>query len=98
MLRLISLATTAIAGLYALEMAGIVPERAYFPTLPRLEQSDNTPANWASAAGWGVQHLPNLAAAANLPSAFNLPAASDTPSKGTFTHRVAAKHKPAAKS
>ena len=91
MLRLISLATTAIALLYALEFTGMVPERQYFPTLPRLEASTNTPGNWASAAAWGLNNLPALASNLNLPVT-----ETDTPphhgtSEGKFTDRVVAK-------
>lgn len=93
MLRLISLATTAIALLYALEFAGVVPERAYFPTLPRLEATTNTPAAWAGAAAWGLERLPKLATLqANLP----MPQAdTNTPHHGKFTDRVVAKDKTA---
>lgn len=88
MLRLISLATTAIAVLYALEFAGVVEERAYFPTLPRLESTANTPAAWAGAAAWGLERLPAL-------SNIHLPvtAASNTPHQDKFTDRVVAKDK-----
>ncbi len=37
MLRLISYITLAIAVLYGLEKIGVIPEREYFPKLPRLE-------------------------------------------------------------
>lgn len=55
MLRLASLAITAVAAFYALEGAGVVDKRVYFPTLPRLESSAANPAAWLDAASWGVK-------------------------------------------
>lgn len=98
MLRIMSLLTTAIAFLYVLEFVGVVPERAYFPTLPRLESAAADPAAWTGAAAWGTrvaacagsgQAIATCREAANGNTA-------QTNEGGRFTDRVSAKPKPAA--
>lgn len=100
MLRILSLLTMAIACLYAAEFVGIVPERAYFPTLPRLEKTEAAnAANWTEAAAWGTR-LATCASTGQAMAACRAAAdgkAVDAPSQaGRFTDRVSAKAKPAA--
>jgi hypothetical protein len=100
MLRILSMLTFAIACLYALEFVGIVPERAYFPTLPRLEKAEAANAsNWTEAAAWGTR-LASCASSGQAIATCREAATDknvDTPSQaGRFTDRISAKTKPSA--
>lgn len=99
MLRIISMLTTAIALLYALEFTGVIPERAYFPSLPRLESAAANPAAWGAAAAWGTRVAACAGtgqAIATCRDAANTPGTEPAQQTGRFTDRVAAKQKPAA--
>lgn len=86
MTRIVSLILMAMAGLYLLELSGVVPERKFFPSLPRLEASAADPASWTGAAQWGLDAAQG---------ALDRPYARDatlTPSfHGKFTDRVVIK-------
>lgn len=98
MLRILSLLTMAIACLYAAEFVGIVPERAYFPTLPRLEKTEAAnAANWTEAAAWGTR-LATCASTGQAMASCRKAASneSDIPpaqNGSKFTDRVSAKPK-----
>lgn len=56
LLRLCSWLISGIAILYVLEFTGIIQEREYFPSLPRLEANASDPSRWFEAAHWGITH------------------------------------------
>ncbi|MFO0500421.1 MAG: hypothetical protein ACK5YK_01910 [Pseudomonadota bacterium] len=55
--RLANWAVMGIAIFYLAEGTGVVPRGAYFPTLPRLEESARDPAAWFGAVQWGFSRL-----------------------------------------
>jgi hypothetical protein len=55
--RLANWAVMGIAVFYLAEGTGVIPRGAYFPTLPRLEESARDPAAWFGAVQWGFSRI-----------------------------------------
>jgi hypothetical protein len=55
--RLANWAVMGIAIFYLAEGTGVIPRGAYFPTLPRLEESARDPAAWFGAVQWGFSRI-----------------------------------------
>lgn len=70
--KLVNYTVMGIAVFYAAEGFGLIEQRKYFPTLPRLEASASNPMAWLGAAQWGVSQVASIAKSNNV----ELPAAN----------------------